>query len=218
MNTYHKIHGIFKRHLEGAKKGRFIMGQYSRPDFEMLKDIRWEWTEKIDGTNIRVIWDGNDISFKGKTDRAELPKHLEEKLNKIFYKEETIELFQDFFGETEVCFYGEGYGYKIQKGCKYFGGEKEVGFILFDIKVGKTWLKRSDVMDLANSFNIKVVPYLGRGTVEEAINFVKSEPKSAFGNQDFVMEGLVIRPEVELLDRNGHRIITKIKVKDFREE
>ena len=218
MTTYHKIHGIFKRHLEGEKKGRFIIGQYSRPEFEMLKDIIWEWTEKIDGTNIRVIWDGNDITFKGKSDRAELPKHLEEKLNKLFYNEETIELFKDFFGDNEVCLYGEGYGYKIQKGCKYFEGEKKVGFILFDIKIGNTWLKRKDVIMIGTEFGIRTVPIVGEGTVWESIEFVKTEPKSTFGKQDFVMEGVVIRPKVELLDRNSHRIITKIKVKDFKED
>ena len=36
-----------------------------------------------------------------------------------------------------------------------------------------------------------------------------------FGN--FIAEGLVIKPEHELRDRRGNRIITKIKVKDFKE-
>lgn len=32
---------------------------------------------------------------------------------------------------------------------------------------------------------------------------------------DFIAEGIVARPAVELKTRNGHRIITKIKHKDF---
>ena len=31
MNTYHKIHGLYKRYREGEKKGKFIIGEYSRP-------------------------------------------------------------------------------------------------------------------------------------------------------------------------------------------
>lgn len=37
--------------------------------------------------------------------------------------------------------------------------------------------------------------------------------KSQWG--DFIAEGIVARPATELLTRNGERIITKIKHKDF---
>jgi hypothetical protein len=37
--------------------------------------------------------------------------------------------------------------------------------------------------------------------------------KSQWG--DFIAEGIVARPVVELKSRNGDRIITKIKYKDF---
>ncbi len=90
MNTYHKIHGLYKRYLEGEKKGKFIIEEYSKPEFKLLKDIQWIWTEKVDGTNIRIIWDGEGIErpmnliFKGKTDKAELSKHLVTKLHDIF--------------------------------------------------------------------------------------------------------------------------------------
>jgi hypothetical protein len=33
---------------------------------------------------------------------------------------------------------------------------------------------------------------------------------------DFIAEGIVARPQVELRDRAGHRIITKLKHKDFQ--
>ena len=222
MNTYHKIHGLYKRYTEGEKKGKFIIGEYSRPEFKLLKDINWVWTEKIDGTNIRICYytnpNGQDVDFKGKTNRAELPKHLVERLYQLF----TIEKMEKIFGVGEelpdVCLYGEGYGFKIQKGCKYFNGEKEVGFILFDIKIGNTWLKREDLEDIARQLGIDIVPIIGYGTIDEAIECVKEAPKSRMGNGGFIMEGLVIKPQVELLDRRGHRIITKIKVKDFKEE
>lgn len=52
-----------------------------------------------------------------------------------------------------------------------------------------------------------------QGTIDEAVNFVKSKPMSTIGKAP--MEGLVGKPMFELYDRLGNRVITKIKVKDF---
>jgi len=223
MRQYHKIQGIYKRYIEGEKKGRFIEGDYSLEEFAYLANNNWQWTEKIDGTNIRIIYDLhpmslNIVAIKGKTDRAEIPKHLLVKLKELF----TQKKLQDVFGIDEeappVCLYGEGYGYKIQSGGKYFPeNPKEVGFILFDIKIGNTWLKREDVDDIARKLNILSVPVVGHGTIQDAIEKVRNGLiGSKFG--DFLAEGIVIRPVPELLDRRGHRIITKIKYKDFKED
>jgi len=220
MNKYHKIQGLYKRYLEGALKGRFIIGQYSCPEFKMLKDIQWIWTEKVDGTNIRVCIYTNpnikEIEFKGKTDKADVPKHLLEELQGLFTKEKVFSIFELSEETPDICLYGEGYGYKIQSGGKYFINPNDVGFVLFDIKIGNTWLKREDIEEIAEKLQIDVVPIIGKGTIDEAIKYIKSASKSYFGHKSFIMEGLVIRPEYELLDRRGHRIITKIKYRDFK--
>lgn len=228
MNKYHKIQGLYKRYTEGERKGKFIIGEYSKPEFELLKDIQWEWTEKIDGTNIRCALShflnkntniDFNLEFKGKTDKSEMPKHLLAKLQETIKKDNLVKIFnpQEMF--DDICLYGEGYGYKIQNGCKYFSGEKEVSFILFDIKIGNTWLKREDIVKIADQLGIKVVPIMGEGTIQEALEFVEFAQyhnfKSKFGN--FIPEGLVIRPKIELKDRRGYRIITKIKTVDFKE-
>ena len=119
-----------------------------------------------------------------------------------------------FDNDVNVCLYGEGFGGGIQKG----GGLSQVdqGFILFDVRVGEVWLKREDVKNIAyDSLGIPVVPTVGQGTLEEAVDFVRMGANS-WVNSDHEMEGLVMRPEVELLDRMGRRIITKVKAKDFR--
>ena len=97
------------------------------PEFEVLKDISWIWTEKIDGTNIRILWDGHDIRFGGKTDDAQIPTFLLNVLQTKFTAERMKEVFTD---ATEVCLYGEGYGVKIQKGSHYLPDRTD--FILFD--------------------------------------------------------------------------------------
>ena len=204
MKKYHKINSIFKR----DEKGNFTE-EYSMPEFEYLKDNKWVFTEKIDGTNVRVMWDENKVSFGGKTDNAQMPVFLFEKLQEIF----TAEKLKGVFNEDVVCLYGEGFGARIQKG----GGnyiKDGVDFILIDVKIGEWWLKRESIEEIAEKLGIRIVRVVGSGTLQEAIDLTKSGFNSEFGN--FIAEGLVLKPEVELSARNGKRIITKIKHKDFK--
>lgn len=214
MDPYHKISSVFKR---DEKTHKFIPGKYSLPEFEYLKDNQWVGTEKVDGTNIRVMLiRGGDfafsvpsgIFFRGKTDKAQIPTFLEEQLRILF----PISKLEEAFPSQSVCLYGEGYGAKIQKG----GGNyipDGVDFILFDVKIDEWWLKREDVEGIAEVLGIKVVPIVGQGTLDDAIKTVAEGSKSTFG--DFMAEGLVLKPKVELCTRGGHRIITKLKHKDF---
>ena len=90
-----------------------------------------------------------------------------------------------------------------------------MSFILFDVYIptNNIWLKRESVEDIALAFNIDVVPIIMRGTIKQAIDYVKTKPVSTIGMAK--MEGLVGRPAVELNDRMGRRVITKIKAVDF---
>lgn len=219
MQNYPKIQGLYKRYREGEKKGKFIIGEYSTPEFDLLKDIQYEMTEKIDGCLISVNWLSDplvqEIEIKGKTDRAEIPKHLLEKIKERITKEKLIDVFGIGEDKPDIELKGEGLGFKINNGCKYFGGRKEVDFILFDIKIGSIWLKREKVYEIAKQLGIQHVPIIGYGTIDEAIILVKSGMKSIFG--DFIAEGLVLRAKGGLRDRMGRRIITKIKHKDFKD-
>ena len=69
MSEYPKIYGPFKRHTEGPDKNKLIPGSWTVPEFEDLECNDWIWTEKVDGTNIRVHWDGHKVSFGGRTDQ-----------------------------------------------------------------------------------------------------------------------------------------------------
>jgi hypothetical protein len=208
MKEYNKIETIFERDINGTK--RLIEGQYRNEAVEFLADNNWVFTEKIDGTNIRVHWDGHKITFGGRTDRAQIPSHLVNKLSEIFLNNETEELFEQKFGEKEVTLYGEGYGVKIQSGGAY---RPDVGFILFDVMINDYYQPRETVEDLAKCFNLEIVPIIMCGTIKEAVDFVKTKPNSTIGSAK--MEGLVGRPYVELKDRSGKRVIVKIKACDF---
>ena len=62
--------------------------------------------------------------------------------------------------------------------------------------------------------NIEAIPIVMRATLQEAVDFVKTKPKSIL-NDDINMEGLVCKPAVDFLSRVGKRMIVKIKVEDF---
>ena len=215
MKKYPSIKTVFKRDPDNNFK-TLLMGEYAMPEFEYLKDNLWDFTEKVDGMNIRVMYDSNpldnNVSFRGRTDNAQLSMDLVERLQELFPIEKFTKLWSsEEFGDSSVCLYGEGYGAGIQKGGKYLDHKD---FVLFDIKAGDFWLKREDVIDVALKMGIESVPGLGKGKLNQLIELVKSPQPSHWG--DFEMEGIVARPLVELVDRFGNRIITKLKAKDFK--
>lgn len=218
MDPYFKIQNVFERDDETHK---LIDGAYRTEEFHFLKDLLWVWTEKVDGTNTRVMWDGKKVTFGGKSDGSQIPATLVTKLMDMFPKEN----FQTGFNATDcdpacppICLYGEGYGAKIAKG----GGKyipDGVSFILFDVKIDGWWLRRGDVEDVGQKLGLHVVPEVGRGTLQEAVDYVKCNPVSLLRHPDpdnaHEMEGLVVRPLVQLFDRKGEMIIAKIKCRDF---
>lgn len=209
MKEYHKIPTVFKR--DPATKFKTLLDEFAIPEFEYLKDCNWVFTEKIDGTCIRVMWKNKKVFFGGKTDNAQIPTFLLSKLQELF----PVDKMEKHFPDTDVCLYGEGYGNKIQKVGKDYMPHGGVNFILFDVKIGDWWLNGVDVSDVANKLEIKVVPFLGIGTLQQAIDKVKGGFLSNIGLAN--AEGLVLRPMVVLCTRNGKRIIAKIKTKDFKE-
>jgi len=208
MNQYHKIPTVFSRDPETNYK-TLLIGQFATPELDYLQHNIWVFTEKVDGTNIRVIFNEGKISFGGKTDKAQIPASLVNKLNDIFLPQ--LETFKELFNDAEVCMYGEGYGPKIQKGGGNYRSDQS--FVLFDIRIGEWWLKREDVKEIAGKLGLDIVPIIGEGTLQEMVEKAKKGFNSIWG--DFAAEGIVARPKTELIARNGKRIITKIKHKDF---
>jgi ATP-dependent RNA circularization protein (DNA/RNA ligase family) len=215
MKEYHKIQSLYKR----DKKGKFEFNNFSRPEFEYLFKNRWVGTEKIDGTNIRIgIEIINDDGFfeteiRGRTDKADIPKHLKHRLDEIISNWIMPHKTFDAKAGTKIILFGEGYGNKIQKiGKKYL--TDSVDFILFDVQINNWILKREDVVDIADKLGIKVVPVLFEGTLEDAVTEVSEGFNSVIGVCP--AEGLVLTPKTPLFNRKGERVITKLKTKDFR--
>jgi hypothetical protein len=230
---YPKIQSCFKRNM--ADGGVILPNQFSTEEFEYLRATPWTWTEKVDGTNVRLHYDGDSITAGGRTKDAQMPGHLIYALAQYNNPERWASVFtadgKPEEGQPDVTVYGEGYGPKIQNGGRY---RSDVGFIVFDIRVGKWWLKREDVIEIAAKLGMDVVPVVMVATLHEAIYDFTAIVNESFkawiehpnpnffhsrvaASEQFTMEGLVGTPSVPMYDRRGQRIITKLKIKDFED-
>jgi hypothetical protein len=212
MKEYTKIQTLFKRDM--ANKGKIIIGDWSLPEFDYLQNNEWIFTEKVDGTNIRAkavfYQDGRkEIQFGGRTDAAQIPATLVSALQALLPFDKFAAAFEGH-DLVPIVLYGEGYGAKIQNGGNY---RSDQSFILFDVMVGDWWLQRETVEGIGSKLGIPVVPIIGRGTLHDAVKMTQGGLKSTWG--DFIAEGIVLRPAVELKTRKGDRLIGKIKHRDF---
>lgn len=213
MKPYQKIPSVYKR----DEKGKMLFGQYSTSMLKHLKDAKWLFTEKINGINIRVIRSEKVILFRGRTEKADLPHTVIEKLGYLFGEE-----FLKFPVGTTL--YGEMFGPKIQKGGGNYG--KDINFSLFDVWMPKGdvspinpmdpgwWLRHKSVVQIASQLHIAVVPTVSFGTLKDMEEIVSGGFNSFHG--PFEAEGIVGKPTVQVFDRMGDRVLTKLKAKDFR--
>lgn len=212
---YQKIPTVWKRETE--KPHGLMIGTFSKPELELLKNVTWTFTEKVDGTNVRVGWDGDKVKFGGKTARAQMQITLLDRLTEIFGGEANEQVFEQTFEdatpESPVTLYGEGYGAKIQKGG---GNYKPDGqdFVLFDVRIGHTWLRHDDVCNVAEKLGVRVVPIVAEGSLGCMQEIIEHGFRSAWGDE-VKPEGLVARVNEGLLDRRGRRIMCKLKTKDL---
>lgn len=211
FREYPKIYSPFVRHTTGPQKNRFIEGVWSRPEFECLQDAQWNFAEKVNGTNVRVHWDGHKVRYGGRTDDAQLPTRLIHALDELVPEE----LFEQAFGETAVTLFGEGYGAAtgVNGSGKY---RPEASLVLFDVSIGGWWLERPNVEDVASKLGLDPVPLILVGTLHQGIDRVRQGLTSRWG--EFPAEGLVGVPTANLLSRSGERIAVKIKTRDLPAE
>jgi len=206
MSEYHKIQTIFLRDPATGHK-TLLEGEWAEPEFAYLRNAPWVFTEKIDGTNIRVVWDGERVSFGGKTDNAQIPTPLLDHLLTTFTAERLASVLKG-----PLVLYGEGYGPKIQSGGWY---RDDPGFVLFDALAGDVWLERGTLAEIVMALDIPIAPVIGEGTPMEAVEMCRRGFTSVIAKEKRTAEGIVLRPAVELRTRRGSRIISKVKHKDF---
>lgn len=189
------------------------------PEFGLIKT--WLFTEKIDGTNVRImLFQDGRIEYRGRTDRAQFHPNLTRYLTDTFTPEKVRGVFErDDDGWPPVIIYGEGYGPKIQSGGKY---RDDIAVRIFDVKIGEWWLNWESVQEIAINLNIKTAPCLGhfldylptcKAELLDIVDF--SEVAYTEGKHQVQAEGIVARTDPLLFDRRGNRVMWKLKFKDF---
>jgi hypothetical protein len=221
---YPKIETLFPRFKDGPLKFDVDTSDGFRlPEFGTVK--RWVITEKVDGTNIRVLWSSatKTVEFRGRTDAAQLYGPLVKHLQDTFTPDKLAVVFPD----GDAILYGEGYGEKIQKG----GGDyrKGVSFRLFDVLVGRWWLDFGDAQAVAYELGINAVPTFG--FVDDMAGFATSPYESLclYAQTSMVAqldgasaavkpEGIVATSTPLLLMRDGRPLKWKLKFNDFKKQ
>lgn len=233
---YPKINSLYKRQmtetdtltgevrfLDKGKSGNpLIIGDFACEEFGAIET--WTVTEKIDGTNIRIIMDRKHmplVTFGGRTSNAQIPTSLLRHLQTTFTSEKMDEVFKE---SNYVVLFGEGYGPKIQSGIYY---RSDVSFVLFDVYCSGWWLTRPRIQEVALSLGIECVnplakPIPGKSgkkhlwTREEIEEYVRKRKNSLKAKEPHVMEGLIARSEPQMMFRKGGPIMFKLKCSDFK--
>lgn len=210
MKEYHKIETLFKFNNETKK---FNNDEFYNPTVELLKNHGWLFTEKIDGTNFRIMWDGHKLTFGGRTNNATFSKVQLEFIENNLVNEDIERTFEQLFMEKNVIVYGELYGKGIQKDGDLYVDNDGLSFKVFDIEINDIFLTYTNMKEVATNLGYNYVPLVLQGTIQEAIDYVLKTDKSTFSNAN--LEGLVGKPLGDLRDRLGKRIVVKIKKRDL---
>jgi hypothetical protein len=205
MAEYPKIQSLYKR----GPGGEMLLGQWSTPELEWLRDCEWLWTEKVDGTNVRIGWDpaAGSVRVGGRTDRAQMPPALLKA-----FSEMNLLATLGRSALPRATIYGEGYGAGIQKGGGDYG---QPSFIVFDVVIDGWWLSMGDAQDVADKLGLECVPVVGTGTLGEMEEAVRLGVYSELTAARKMAEGLVARTLPGLRDRRGRPVLTKIRARDL---
>ena len=170
--------------------------------------------EKIHGTSAHVGWhstDGNPqlTYFAGGESHTNFV---------ALFDDAALRAAFIAIGHPDVIVYGEAYGGK-QQGMRHTYGDK-LCFIVFDVKIGETWLAVPDAEDVAKKLGLEFVPYHRVSADLAVLDAERDRPSEVAVRRGIVepkpREGVVLRPLREF-SLNGHRVIVKHKGAAFSE-
>lgn len=206
---------------------------------------KWVATEKIHGVNCGLWTDGKEIKISRKTDFVKDDEHFYN-AHKILtkYKKDILTIFNTMkiisHSIKHICIWGELYGgiyphpdvtcdnnsTQVQKGLFY---NPSNDFLVYDITendqdFNELYIDFDWVIRLTAMTQLKMVPELARGTFAELIKFPNdglSEVYKMFNLppiEDNIMEGVVLKPIISHLFKNGDRVIVKNKNERWKEK
>mgnify|MGYP001620056683 FL=1 len=167
--------------------------------------------EKVHGTSAHISWHGDDarlLFFSGGEPHARFVE--------LFDQEELGARFR-MLGLPNIVVYGEAYGGK-QQGMRATYGD-DLRFIVFDVRVGNSWLSVPDMEQVATGLTLEVVPFRRLPTDITVLDAERDRSSEVAERRGLVgaREGIVLRPLIEVIKNNGERIIAKHKAEKFAE-
>lgn len=219
-HNYPKITSPFKRTDAKSKTVNVSVWFDDYAKFFGENGLLFYATEKVDGTNLNIVYDGNHIQYTGHTDKTVWDPEVEEWIKSKFQTPEFEQICEQLFGEHEIKLCGELIGPKIQSN---FYKLEDYKFILFDIhnNTTNTWWSREKVEQIAKELNLDIVPVIGpttdilTDTLRGWVKYIHNYNFRSKFNNDVEIEGFVVRPLMEILKANGERVIYKIKINDI---
>lgn len=172
--------------------------------------------EKLHGTSAHVAFNpmGDEVRyFSGGESHT--------KFKALFDDAQLVAAFKHigFPLDREVVVYGEAYGGSQQGMSGTYG--KTLKFAVFDVKVGDVWLSVPQAEDIAKKLGLEFVAYTKISTDLAALDAARdADSHQAIRNgvgAGKKMEGVVLRPLIEMTLNNGNRVICKHKRDEFRE-
>lgn len=174
--------------------------------------------EKIHGTSAHIGFthDANGYPTGRVTYFSGGESH--EKFKSLFNEQALIDVFSKEFNDS-VTVYGEAYGGKQQGMSETYG--KVLKFVVFDVQVGDKWLSVPQAEEVAKKLGLEFVYYTKIPTDLASLDAARdADSQQAVRNgvgAGKKMEGVVLRPLIEMTLNNGSRIICKHKRDEFRE-
>lgn len=183
-------------------------------DARILNFKRLFSLEKAHGTSCRAGFkEGKVWYFSGGE------KH--EKFVALFDEEDLLRRFRALGhgDDVPVTLYGEGIGDKQQGMSTVYG--PNLTFLIFEVRIGGTWLSVPNAEDVAKKMGLEFVPYkeieatlLAIDAERDAESIIAIRRGMGSGK---MREGIVLRGLDEMMFSNGDRVIAKHKRDEFRE-
>lgn len=218
LTKYGKLYTLFER----DKKFKVI--DILNPKLDGITNIKeFIITEKIDGTNCGVVLTPDkQILIRKRSDVVE-----DDKQHHLYFEatnDVPFDKIKKYFEDSDalVIIFGEACGGNIQKvGQNY---SLSPTFLVFDVKVGNSYLDWASLEKFCDEVGLKTVPRLSNRiniskkdlNIEGMKNLLLKYPKTNVkGGKGGDSEGVVVRSEPPLLNKFGTRMMFKIKFKDY---
>lgn len=217
-SEYPKLKNLHKRDPADNK----VIDAYTDEIFspELLGNAGWTWREKLDGTNLRIIWDGHRAEYRGRTDRAQFSDgqtmFLDEKIKSPAFEE----LLEQTFGNTEAALYAELIGNKIQGNPHKIDGYE---IRVYDAFVAGWWLLPASVDELANDLGLgsaEIIVVAPIGNMHQVMKNIASITEAFEGEAGPLeyLEGIVGTAPGSVLGRNGSILRVKLKLASYHRD